>query len=153
NRTLWYMSEETGYSQLYSKALDGKAKALTSGSFEVSHPLLSDDGKWFYVRTNEVAPYSYDVYRLPVGGGTLNRITHYQGMDDFRLSPDGTRLAVLHSSPYMFSQLAVQPSAGGTPRELTSTMKPAFTARDWIAPKIVEVKSSQGAGSIYAKYY
>ncbi len=153
NRTLWYLSEETGYSQLYSKTLDGKAKALTSGKFEVSHPLLSDDGKWFYVRTNKVAPYSYDVYRLPVEGGTLSRITHYQGMDDFKLSPDGTRLAVLHSSPYMFAQLAVQPSAGGAPRELTNTMKPAFTAHDWIAPKIVEVKSSHGAGSIYAKYY
>jgi dipeptidyl aminopeptidase/acylaminoacyl peptidase len=153
NRTLWYLSEETGYSQLYSKALDGKSKALTSGRFEVSHPLLSDDGKWFYVRANKAAPYSYDVYRLAVEGGTLNRITHYEGMDDFRLSPDGSRLAVLHSSPYMFAQLAVQPSVGGTPRELTSTMKPAFTTRDWIAPKIVEVKSSHGAGSIYAKYY
>jgi len=153
NRTLWYLSEETGYSQLYSKALDGKAKALTSGKFEVSHPLLSDDGKWFYVRANKVAPYSYDVYRVPAEGGALSRVTHYQGMDDFRLSPDGTRLAVLHSSPYMFAQLAVQPSAGGDPRELTNTMKPAFTARDWIEPKIVEVKSSHGAGSIYAKYY
>ena len=153
NRTLWYMSEETGYSQLYSKTLDGKAKALTSGKFEVSHPLLSDDGKWFYVRTNKVAPYSYDVYRLPVEGGTLSRITNYQGMDDFKLSPDGSQLAVLHSSPYMFAQLAVQPSTGGAPRELTNTMKPAFTAHDWIAPKIVEVKSSHGAGSIYAKYY
>jgi dipeptidyl aminopeptidase/acylaminoacyl peptidase len=153
NRTLWYMSEETGYSQLYSKTLDGKAKALTSGKFEVSHPLLSDDGKWFYVRANKVAPYSYDVYRLPVEGGTLSRITRYQGMDDFRLSPDGSQLAVLHSSPYMFAQLAVQPSAGGAARELTNTMKPAFTAHDWIAPKIVEVRSSHGAGSIYAKYY
>ncbi len=153
NHTLWYMSEETGYSQLYAKTLDGKAKALTSGKFEVSHPLLSDDGKWFYVRTNKVAPYSYDVYRLPVDGGALSRITNYQGMDDFKLSPDGTQLAVLHSAPYVLAQLAVQPAAGGTPHELTNTMKPAFTARDWIAPKIVEVKSSHGAGSIYAKYY
>lgn len=153
NHTLWYMSEETGYSQLYTKTLDGKAKALTSGQFEVSHPLLSDDGKWFYVRTNKVAPYSYDVYRLPVDGGTLSRITNYQGMDDFKLSPDGTQLAVLHSSPYIFAQLAVQPSSGGAAHELTNTMKPAFTAHDWIAPKIVEVKSSHGVGSIYAKYY
>ncbi|MEO8998789.1 MAG: prolyl oligopeptidase family serine peptidase, partial [Rhodanobacter sp.] len=152
-RTLWYLSEQTGYSQLYRKPLDGSARALTSGQFEVSHPLLSDDDKWFYVRTNQVAPYSYDVYRLPVDGGTLSRLTNYQGMDDFKLSPDGTQLAVLHSAPYVLAQLAVQPSAGGTPRELTSTMKPAFTAHDWIAPKIVEVKSSHGAGSIYAKYY
>lgn len=153
NSTLWYLSEETGYSQLYTKTLDGKAKALTSGKFEVSHPLLSDDGKWFYVRTNQVAPYSYDVYRLSAGGGALSRITHYQGMDDFMLSPDGSQLAVLHSSPYVLPQLAVQPAAGGASRDLTSTMKSAFAARDWIAPKIVEVPSSHGVGVIYAKYY
>ncbi|WP_424681576.1 prolyl oligopeptidase family serine peptidase [Frateuria sp. YIM B11624] len=152
-RTLWYLSEESGWSQLYVKPLDGKAKALTHGRFEVSHPQLSQDGKWFYLRTNEVAPYSYDVYRVPSAGGELARVTQYQGMDGFELSPDGSRLAVLHSSPYRLDQLAVQPAAGGTPRELTHTMKSAFTAREWIAPKIVEVPSSHGAGAIYAKFY
>lgn len=152
-RTLWYLSEESGYSQLYTKALDGKARALTSGRFEVSHPQLSADGRWFYLRTNQVAPYSYDVYRVPSAGGALTRITQYQGMDEFALSPDGSRLAVLHSAPYRLAQLAVVPSAGGAPRELTDTMKPAFTAHDWIAPRIVQVPSSHGAGRIYAKYY
>ncbi|MGN2248573.1 S9 family peptidase [Frateuria sp. GZRe14] len=152
-RTLWYLSEESGWSQLYVKSLDGKAKALTSGKFEVSHPQLSPDGQWFYLRTNQVAPYSYDVYRVPRDGGELTRVTRYQGMDGFELSPDGSRLAVLHSSAYVLDQLAVQPAAGGTPRELTRTMKSAFTAHDWIAPKIVEVPSSHGAGTIYAKYY
>lgn len=152
-RTLWYLSEESGYSQLYSKSLGGKAKALTTGKFEVSHPALSDDGQWFYVRTNQAAPYSYDVYRLPSGGGELTRVTQYQGMDDFVLSPDGRQLAVLHSSPYVLAQLAVQDAAGGAPRELTHTMKPAFTAHPWIQPQIVPVPSSHGAGTIWAKYY
>ncbi len=153
NRTLWYLSEHTDYSQLYSKPLDGKASALTTGKFEVSHPLLSDDGQWFYVRTNQVAPYSYDVYRLPTQGGALTRITQYQGMDDFKLSPDGRQLAVLHSAPYTLAQLAVQPASGGKARDLTHTMKPDYTAHAWIAPKIVQVPSSHGAGVIYAKYY
>ncbi|WEN15623.1 prolyl oligopeptidase family serine peptidase [Rhodanobacter sp. AS-Z3] len=152
-RTLWYLSEQSGYSQLYTKPLAGSAKALTSGSFEVSHPQLSEDGKAFYVRTNQVAPYSYDVYRVAASGGKLERVTSYQGMDDFALSPDGSQLAVLHSSPYVLAQLAVLPATGGTPLELTHTMKPAFTAHDWIAPKVVEVPSSHGAGTIYAKYY
>jgi len=152
-RTLWYLSEESGWSQLYVKPLDGRAKALTSGRFEVSHPQLSEDGRWFYLRANRAAPYGYDVYRVPSGGGELARITQYQGMDDFVLSPGGTQLAVLHSSPYVLPQLAVLPAAGGAPRELTDTMKPAFASRAWIAPKIVQVPSSHGAGAIYAKYY
>ncbi|MEO9078098.1 MAG: prolyl oligopeptidase family serine peptidase, partial [Rhodanobacter sp.] len=153
-RTLWYLSEQSGYSRLYTKALNGKPQQLTgAGKFEVSAPQLSADGKWFYVLSNKVAPYSYDVYRVPSSGGELSRLTQYQGVDDFMLSPDNTRLAVLHSSPYQFDQLAVQGAAGGTAKELTNSMKSAYMARNWIAPKIVEVPSSHGAGVIYSKYY
>ncbi|GLQ88416.1 S9 family peptidase [Dyella flagellata] len=153
NRTLWYLSEESGYSQLYVKPVDGTAKALTSGKFEVSQPQLSSDGRWFYVCTNKLAPYSYDVYRVPSNGGELSRVTQYGGMDQFVLSPDDQRLAVLHSSAYVLPQLAVQSAQGSAPRELTNTMKPAFTAHKWIETKIVEVPSTHGAGVIYAKYY
>jgi dipeptidyl aminopeptidase/acylaminoacyl peptidase len=152
-RTLWYLSEETGYSELYVKPVDGPAKALTSGKFEVSEPQLSRNGEWFYLRTNQVAPYNYDVYRVPSNGGALSRVTQYGGMDQFALSPDDSQLAVLHSSAYVLPQLAVQGAQGGTPRELTNTMKSGFTAHAWIQPKIVEVPSSHGAGVIYAKYY
>jgi dipeptidyl aminopeptidase/acylaminoacyl peptidase len=152
-RTLWYLSEQSGYSQLYAKPMDGAAKALTTGKFEVSQPQLSHDGKWFYLRTNQVAPYSYDVYRVPSSGGALTRVSQYGGMDQFVLSPDDNRLAVLHSSAYVLPQLAVQSAQGGSTSELTNTMKPGFTAHAWIAPKMVEVPSSHGAGVIYAKYY
>lgn len=153
NRTLWYLSEESGYSQLYVKPVDGAAKALTSGKFEVSQPQLSNDGRWFYVRANKTAPYSYDIYRVPASGGELSRVSQYGGMEQFVLSPDDKQLAVLHSSAYVLPQLAVQNAEGGTPRELTSTMKPGFTSHQWIEPKFVEVPSSHGAGVIYAKYY
>lgn len=154
NRTLWYLSEASGWSRLYVKPLTGAAKALTDNSrFEVSQPQLSPDGKWFYLLANKAAPYSYDVYRVPAGGGELARVTQYEGVDGFTLSPDGSRLAVLHSAPYLLDQLAVQPAAGGTPRELTDTMKRGFTARPWIQPQFVEVPSSHGAGVVYAKYY
>lgn len=152
-RTLWYLSEETGYSQLYVKPVDGSAKALTHGKFEISEPQLSHDGKSFYLRANQVAPYSYDVYRVPADGGALTRVTQYGGLDQFGLSPDDSQLAVLHSSAYVLPQLAVQSAQGGAPRELTNTMKAAFTAHNWIQPKIVEVPSSHGAGVVYAKYY
>jgi dipeptidyl aminopeptidase/acylaminoacyl peptidase len=152
-RTLWFLSEQSGYSQLYRMSLGGAPKALTTGKFEVSHPQLSPDGRWFYLRSNQVAPYSYDVYRVAVDGGALSRVTQFQGMDSFELSPDGSQLAVLHSSPYLPAQLAVQPSDGGAARELTDWIKPAYKAIPWVAPKIVQVPSSHGAGVIYAKYY
>ena len=113
NRTLWYVSEESGYAQLYTKVPGGKAHALTRGRFEVSHPAQSADGKWFYLRANVEAPYLYDVYRVPFAGGALERVTTFKGMEQFTLSPDGSQLAVLHSSAYVPPQLAVVASGGG----------------------------------------
>ncbi|HXP01522.1 MAG TPA: DPP IV N-terminal domain-containing protein, partial [Luteibacter sp.] len=152
-RTLWYLSEESGFAQLYTKPLGGKATALTSGRFEVDHPVLSPDGSRFYVRTNKVAPYSYDIYSVPAKGGELTRVSQFQGLDDFSLSPDGTRLAVLHSSAYVPSQLATLGVDGGAAHELTDTRKTAYKAREWITPKIVAVPSQHGAGTVWAKFY
>ena len=153
SHTLWYLSEESGYSQLYTRAPGGSARQLTRGAFEVSHPQLSADGAWFYLRANAEAPYAYDVYRVATGGGALERITAYEGMDGFALSPDGSRLAVQHSSAYVPSQLAVVNIDGSGGRELTDTRKPAYKAMQWIEPQIVEVPSTHGAGVIYAKFY
>ncbi len=153
NATLWYVSEETGYSQLYAMRPGSKATALTRGNFEVSMPVQSPDGQWFYLRANREAPYAYDVYRVASGGGELQRVTRLQAVEQFALSPDGSRLAVLHSKSYLPAQLAVLDSAGGAPRELTDTRTPTYKAMQWIAPRIVEVPSSHAKQPIYAKFY
>ncbi len=150
---LWYLSEESGFSHLYRKALDGKAEQLTRGTFEISHPQLSADGQWFYVRSNQQAPYAYDVFRLPAAGGKLQRITAYQGMNDFALSPDGKQLLVTHSSAYLPPQLAVIRVDGSGGRELTDTRKPAYKAMQWIEPEFVQVPSSHGNFKVHAKLY
>ena len=153
SRSLWYLSEETGYSQLYSKLPGDKAKALTSGKFEISDPQLSSDGRWFYVRANIEAPYSYDVYRVATGGGELQRITSVRGMDGFALSPDGSRLALQQSSSYVPAQLAVVPANGGESRQLTDTRTPEYKALSWPKLEIVEVPSRHVKEPIYAKFY
>jgi len=153
NRTLWYLSEETGYSHLYAKAPGGKASALTHGAFEVSAPALSPDGRWFYLRANAEAPYAYDVYRVAAAGGELERVTSLKGMQEFALSPDGRQLAVLHSSAYVPAQLAVVGIGGGAPRDLTDTRTPEYKAMAWQDPAIVAVPSSHTRQPIYAKLY
>jgi dipeptidyl aminopeptidase/acylaminoacyl peptidase len=153
NRTLWYLSEESGYSQLYAKTPGGKASALTSGEFEVSNPVLTADGKWFYVRTNAEAPYAYDVYRVATSGGKLERITSVKGMQEFGLSPDGRQLAVLHSSAYVPAQLALIGADGGAARDLTDTRTAEYKALTWPELKIVEVPSTHTRQPVYAKFY
>ena len=153
SRSLWYLSEESGYSQLYSKLPGAKAKALTSGKFEVSDPQLSADGRWFYVRANVEAPYSYDVYRVASSGGELQRISSVKGMEGFALSPDASQLALQQSSSYVPAQLGLVAATGGESKALTDTRTAEYKAFEWPQLEIVRVPSSHAKEPIYAKFY
>jgi dipeptidyl aminopeptidase/acylaminoacyl peptidase len=119
----------------------------------VSSPVVSRDGKWFYARANAEAPYSYDVYRVAITGGALQRITSVKGMQEFRLSPDGTQVAILRSSAYVPPQLALASAEGGAARDLTDTRTAEYKAIAWPELKIVEVPSTHTKQPIYAKLY
>ncbi|MEP6485417.1 MAG: LpqB family beta-propeller domain-containing protein [Rudaea sp.] len=154
NHTLWFVSEQTGYAHLYTKQLNGAAQALTHGSFEVAHPQMSADGNWFYVISNKQAPYAYDVYRLPAKGGEMQRVTQYEGVEQFQLAHDGTRLLVAHSGSYLPPQISVVAADGtSAPHELTDTRTAAYKSMQWVAPQFVQVPSSHFKGSVYAKFY
>jgi dipeptidyl aminopeptidase/acylaminoacyl peptidase len=154
NRTLWYVSEESGYAHLYTKAPNAEPHALTQGRFEVSEPALSADGRWFYVLSNAQALYSYDVYRVPSGGGELQRITRLQGLEKFALGQRGKDLLVTHSAPYVRAQLAVLKADGSdAARELTDTRTADYKSISWTEPEIVKIPSTHFNGVIYAKVY
>ncbi len=154
NRTLWYESEESGFAHLYTKTLNGEPRALTQGQFEVSSPQLSEDGRWFYVLSNQVAPYSYDVYRVPSSGGALQRLTKLEGIEKAELDRSGKQLLLSHSTPYMRTQISVARADGsGVPRQLTDTRTAEYKSITWIQPEIVKVPSTHFGGVIYAKLY
>ncbi|MFL6591405.1 MAG: prolyl oligopeptidase family serine peptidase [Luteimonas sp.] len=151
NTTLWYLSEESGYSHLYVD--DGKPKQLTSGKWEASQPQLSADGRRFVFVCNRARPGDYELCDVPVDGGAVRELTSLDGVEGFAPSPDGRSLLVEHSGPYLPTQLAVLAADGGTARELTDTRTAAFRAMGWIQPTFVQVPSRHGAGSIWGKYY
>src|SRR3546814_2857693 len=75
NRTLWLLSEQSGYSHLYLASENGKARALTSGKWEVSQPALSPDGRTFHFVCNREWPGDYEVCAVPAAGGDVREIT------------------------------------------------------------------------------
>ncbi len=152
-RTLWLLSEESGYSHLYTQAGSGKPRALTSGKWEASAPTLAADGSGFFFLCNPQAPHDYEVCAVDAAGGPVRELTRLDGVEDFSLSPDGRQLLVRHSSAYVPPQLAVVPASGGSARVLTDTRSAEFKAREWIQPQLVAVPSRHGAGHVWAKYY
>lgn len=154
NKTLYYLSEESGFSHLYVKPLGDASRALTSGGFEVSDPVLSPDGRWFYARANVEAPYIYDVYRVAVGGGTLERVSSLKGTESFVVSPDGGSVLVSHSSSYVPRQISIVGADGtGTPSTPTDTRTAEYKAIRWQEPEIVGVPSSHTKAPIWSKFY
>ncbi|MEO8160486.1 MAG: prolyl oligopeptidase family serine peptidase [Arenimonas sp.] len=153
NRTLWYLSEESGWSHLYLRPQGGAAKPLTSGHWEVSSVQWSPDGTTAFFICNQKWPGDYELCAVGRDGGAVRELSALDGVEDFRLSPDGSRILLHWSSAYMPPQLAVLPAGGGELRKLTDTRTAQFRARTWIEPEIVQVPSTHGAGVVWAKLY
>ena len=156
NETLWYLSEESGYSRLYLVSdATGKTRPLTpQGSYEVSDPLISWDGRSIYYRANQAHPGSYDIWRIEVASGKAEQLTRLGGLTAAELSPDEGRLLLLHSSVTRPDELYVQDArAGAEARQVTNTRTPEFLAIEWSVPEIVDVPSRHGAGPIYSRVY
>ena len=154
-RTLWLLSEESGWSHLYTvdAARGGRARALTSGKWEVSQPALSPDGTRFHFTCNRARPGDYELCTVPATGGEVRELTDLGGVEGFAVSPDASRILLRHSSSYVPPQLAVLGADGNGLRTLTDTRKPEYRAFEWLQPQYVQVPSKHGAGTIWGKYY
>lgn len=152
NRTLWLLSEESGWSHLYASD-GGRTRALTSGRWEVSQPELSADGTRFTFLCNRARPGDYEVCTVDAAGGSVREVTALGGVESYVRALDDSRLLVRHSSSYVPPQLSVVGIDGNGLVALTDTRKPAFAAMDWLQPETVQVPSKHGAGAVWGKYY
>lgn len=154
DKTLWYLSEESGYSHLYVRDAGGKTRALTGGKWEASDVAWSADGQTAWLLCNRKTPGAYEVCAVSAKDGATREVSSLDGgVEDFRLSPDQKKLLVHFSGPYLPPQIATLPSHGGAAVKLTDTRTADFKARDWIQPQLVPVPSTHGADPVWAKLY
>ena len=154
NSSLYFLSEESGYSQAYTVNLAGKVNQVTQGKYEVSSVTLSDDGKTIFYKANKDHPGKYEIYRTDLSTKQSTQLTKLGGMTDYKLSPKEDKLLLTHSSLLRHNDLYVVASDGqGDVKRLTDTVSEEFASYDWQAPKIVAVPSSHGEQPVYAKVY
>lgn len=158
DQTIYFQSEATGYSHLYTVNLaTGKKTALTTGHFEVQNVTLSKDKKTFYLITNEVHPGEQHVYRMPATGGTRSRMTTSTGAHEMTLSPDERKLAIRFSAsnaPWelYLTENPAQGSKTGSLTRITHSTSTEFHSYPWREAKVVTVKATDGQ-NIYARVY
>ncbi len=152
--TLYFQSEETGYSHVYAYDMrTGTKKALTSGNFEVQTLELSKDKQWFYMTTNEVHPGEKHFYKMSVNGGERIKLTSMTGGNEVTLSPDEKMIAIRYSNANTPWELYLQPATPGAVAEkITSSTTAAFNAYAWQMPQVISFTARDGK-EIYARVY
>ncbi|MDZ3823755.1 MAG: prolyl oligopeptidase family serine peptidase [Pseudoxanthomonas sp.] len=154
SRELWFQSERSGHGHLYVTAAGSEsARALTRGRFEAQSPQLLADGRRLLFVGNVEHPTAFDLYEVPVAGGTPRRLTELRGVERFVISPDQRRALVLHSSTHVPTQLAVLDLGDRALRTLTDTRTDTYRAIEWPAMEVVGVPSSHQAEPVWSKLY
>jgi len=171
DRTLWFLSEHTGYSHLYvapenlSDPDDDAGDlpspiAVTAGQHVADSVRIDLAGEHLYVRMNADHPGSYDVHRFDLELWRTRsvwrgeRVTRLGGLVEYRVSPDGSSLLLTRSDALTPPELFVQPTRpGAVPRRVTTTVTDQFASLDWVRPQFVQVPSSHADRPIYARLY
>jgi dipeptidyl aminopeptidase/acylaminoacyl peptidase len=143
---LWFVSEASGYAQLYSaSSTGGVARPLTSGRWEVLDVALSPDEREFFLTTNEPSPAEQQLYRMPVSGGARMRITAASGGHDAVVSPDGKLIADVYSFVNRPPELYLAANRpGAEPSRLTTSPSKEFLSVKWLAPELIRIPASDG---------
>jgi dipeptidyl aminopeptidase/acylaminoacyl peptidase len=148
DRTLWFTSEATGYSHLYSvdtTADPAAPRALTSGEWEIESVQLSPKRDRFYLTTTEAGAAERHLYSLAVTGGPRKRLTTTKGAHRVEVSPDEATFADLYSTgrtpPEVFLTAA---ASGGASRQVTVSTSPEFRRYAWTDPPVVRFKARDG---------
>lgn len=153
--TIWFQSEASGYSHLYTINVNTKEKkALTSGNYEVQDTRLSRDKKYFYITTNQVHPGEQHYYRLPITGGKAEQLTSLTGSNQVVLSPDEKWLGYLYSYSNKPWELYIQENkAGAKPQQVTNLAQSSeFASHQWRDPEVITFAARDGA-NVHARLY
>ncbi len=146
DRDVYFQSERTGYSHLYSVPFaGGEVKALTSGAWEVDSAILSNDKSNFFLVTNEADPGEQEVYEMSADGGARTRLTALPGGHSCVPSPDDRWFADVYSYTNKPPELYAQETrADAAAKKLTSSPAPEFWEYPWLDTPIVTFRARDG---------
>jgi dipeptidyl aminopeptidase/acylaminoacyl peptidase len=154
NKTIYFQSEESGYSHVYLLDVGSRQKTqLTSGKWEVHELLLSHDGKKFFITSNQTHPGDRNFYHLDLTTKKMIPVFSRSGYYDVSLSPDEKQLAYRYSFKTKPWELyTCQNLPGAKEIQVTKSTTKAFDTYNWREPEVITFKGSDGI-DVYARLY
>ena len=147
NETVYFQSEETGFSHLYLANIQtGEKRALTNGKFEILSAQLSNAGDRFFIRANKEGPHDQHFYHLDIESGKMKRLTPKSGNYEVEISPDENWLAIRYSYSNQPWELFVMPNKGKAKmQQITQSTTASWQGYNWRVPEIVYFEAEDGA--------
>ncbi|MCF8715744.1 S9 family peptidase [Joostella atrarenae] len=157
DKSIWFQSEKTGYSHLYTlNTTNKKSKAVTSGDFEIYNPKIANDKKHWYFTANKTHPGDRQFYRMSLNGGKMEQLTFKTGRNDVTLSSDEKQMAILYSYANQPRELYIKENPiynkNAVAKQVTHSTTKDFEAYDWRSPEFITFKANDGA-NVHARIY
>ena len=154
NKTVFFQSEETGYSHLYLYDTEkNKKKQLTDGEFEIHSAQLSNDGTKFFITANKKHAGNREFYHLDIKSKKWTSILTEDGNYEVEVSPDEKHLAYRYSYKNKPWEIYItENKEGNFPNQATHSLNPNFEDYSWRAPEVITFKAEDGA-NVPARVY
>ena len=154
NETIYFQSEVSGYSHLYTYNLTTNVKKqITSGNWEVREVTLASDKKSFYLSTNTTNSGNRAFYKASVVGGKLEPLLIEDGAHEVVISPDEKTLLVRYSFKNKPWELYLADNKVKTAlKQITFSQTEAFKNYSWRAPEVITFKAEDNT-NIKARIY
>ena len=154
DNTVYFQSEESGYSHLYTYSISEKKKtALTEGKFEIQGVELNQKGDAFFIHANKTHPGNSEFYTFLWSKNQW--IAHYAktGSAKVEVAPDERNLAVLFSEQNKPWELYLSNTrTKKAPQLITYSESDAFQKYAWRKPGVITFKG-QDEKDVYARVY
>ncbi|MFK8044457.1 MAG: prolyl oligopeptidase family serine peptidase [Crocinitomicaceae bacterium] len=142
---VYFQSEKTGYSHLYSHNISGgKTSALTSGNFEIYKAELSGDGSKFYITSNKSGAANRSFYHFKISNKKWTNILNKAGKYEVTVSPTEDQLAIRYSYKNKPWELYTAANTDGAEIiQITNSQSSSFKKYNWREPDIVAFKNQK----------
>ena len=152
-RFLWH-SERDGWKHLYLGHLDGDPTTaltqLTRGEIVVDDVVRCDaNWVWFRARAAGPRPYDLHLYRVPLAGGAVQRLSEGDGEHAVLFSPDGSHFVDTFSTPSMPPCSVLRLGNGALVTELDRAEVNVQLGARWTAPDEIVVTAADGVTALH----
>jgi dipeptidyl-peptidase 4 len=141
-----WASERSGWKHLELRAADGSvARTLTSGSWPVDRLEGVDEKRGLvYFTAARETPLEKSLYRVPLAGGEVERITAQAGFHAVVTSPEGSHFVDTFDSARTPPVVTLRESGGRTVRTLEANDDPEIGALGLQPPELVSLRGPDG---------